>query len=278
MIFRSAPILITITAFLLPLAGLRAQDSARAALGILEQKAGGTEAANVVAVVGFNGKSQPVSWKILVKINGNDQILREYIVQKRQLLGPTVVQRTADVDLPKTPLLLSALRIDSPEAFRIADDVAIANGVGFDQVNYQLRWRGNDVEPTWLTTLIDSHGKTAGSIYVTANTGTVAHQNFSGATAVAQNARPPKGLTPVSANAAQGPPRAVVSPVAPAPQSQRQPQPQPQPQRQPQTRPAAKPEPSSAPSSSIWLLNPAKRRARSEPAPQPQVPSRYRPR
>lgn len=265
----------------LPQIGLRAQDSARAALGILEQRAGAAEAANVVAVVGFNGQSQPESWKILVKVNGNDQTLREYIVQKRQLLGPTSVRRTPELDLPRTPILLTALRIDSTEVFRIADDAAIANGVGFDRVSYQLRWRGNDPEPTWLATLIDSTGSATGSVYIGANSGQVTHQSFGPDVIAGRPTRgqAPRNLTPVSANAAQGQPRAVVAPVAPAPAATRQPQPAARPA--PAPVPVA-PEASEKATSRIWLLNPAKRRDRrqqqTQPAPVPNVPDRYRPR
>ncbi|MEM7014743.1 MAG: hypothetical protein AAF585_25060 [Verrucomicrobiota bacterium] len=290
---------------------VQAETTARGALTILEHQVGAVETANVVAIVGFRGQNQPKSWAILVLDPQNNQQLKEYTVENQRLTaGPKIIPRDPKADMPSTPVLLSSLAVDSSDAFRAADDMAIASGIAFDSINYQLRWRGNDSEPTWLTTLIDSRGKSVGSLYITSGTGKVLHHDFS----IAQQgqpasgpARPPQGLTPVSARAAQqqttlrpiaevtpilAAPRPQPAPVA-VPQAQPQPRPQPQPAPRPQVQqPQQQPIQNSSAASNIWLLNPGKRRAqrtqqqnsqqRWEPAPIPQnssqVPERYRPR
>ena len=255
-----------------------AQTTARGALTILEHQAGQAETANVVAIVGNNGQNQPAAWKLLVLDRGNNSQLREYTVQNQHLTGPIAIQRDPKVDLPTTPILLTSLRVDSEEAFRIADDAAIAAGVGFDAVNYQLRWRGNDAEPTWQTTLVNSQGQVAGTVYIAASSGKVMLQQFSNAKngqLASGAARPPQNLTPVSGRSMQQPvaevsrvPAAPAVAPAPAPAAA-QPRPQPQSRRQVQQRPT-RPAPTS---SNIWLLNPGKRQTQQAP-----VPDRYRPR
>jgi len=170
------------------LSPLGAQNqSARYALRALEMAKGPDEVAHTVAIVGFEGQDQPRTWQILVAGENPNAPLREYMIQGENVSGPRLVERTPDI--PNTPVLTTALRIDSADAFQISDDAAIVAGVGFDKLNYQLRWRGDDPEPSWMTTLIDVNGVEVGRVFVLAASGEVVHRDFKPVTA--SNANPP---------------------------------------------------------------------------------------
>ncbi len=76
---------------------LGAQTGARQALQALERHAGEEVIGKMVAIVGFNGASQPESWQILTLAPKNDAVLHEFIVR-----GKTVTGAAATRVKPKT--------------------------------------------------------------------------------------------------------------------------------------------------------------------------------
>ncbi len=154
------------------------QASARNALQVLERHAGSTIAGNVVAVVGFHGAEQPIAWQILLLDTDDETPLREYIVQDQRVTGPNAIARGEGTDLPKTPVFLAAMKLDSPDVYQIADDQAIEAGVAFAKINYQLRWRGTDPEPTWMATLLTEDNREVGRVYIMSASGKVAFSQF----------------------------------------------------------------------------------------------------
>ena len=152
--------------------------TARQALQTLEKAIGTAAVAHVVGIVGFEGREQPESWQILVEVPQDDRILHEFVVRNSQLSGPRVLQRSEFKDLPQTPVLLASLKLDSREVFQIADDQAISAGVRFEKLNYQLRWRGNDSEPTWMATLLNAQNHAVGHVFITSASGKVVHTEF----------------------------------------------------------------------------------------------------
>lgn len=157
-----------------------AELSARRALQKLERENGPAAVANLVAIAGFHGQHQPGSWRLLTRHPKQPDVFYEFIVSEDGVRPPKVLDRKETPDLPTIPLLLSALRIDSTDAFRIVDDEAIEAGIGFDRLHYQLRWRGNDPQATWLVTLLDVTGDTAGHLFLEATSGRVVKRQFPG--------------------------------------------------------------------------------------------------
>tara|TARA_R110002096_G_scaffold200639_1_gene384590 strand:+ start:2623 stop:3153 length:531 start_codon:yes stop_codon:yes gene_type:complete len=157
---------------------LFAETNAREALQILERNTGQETISQVVAIVGFHGADQPNRWQILALDPANEGVLREYVIQNDTVTGPKSIPRQEGEDLPQTPVFLTSMKLNSTDVYQIADDQAIEAGVGFAKVNYQLRWRGNDPEPTWLATLLSSDNQVVGRIYVMAASGTVIHRDF----------------------------------------------------------------------------------------------------
>ncbi|MEM0969323.1 MAG: hypothetical protein AAF191_18875 [Verrucomicrobiota bacterium] len=176
----------------LPLA-LHAQQSARSALGLFRENRGQASVDNIIAISGMQGMHQPVEWEILTRdLSSPDHFLR-YQIQNGVVFGPHRQERKERRDLHPVPIVASTtLGVDSQEVFQICDDLAISAGIGYDLINYQLQWRGADPEPTWLASLIDEHNQViVGHIFVLADSGQVAHQQFfPAAGAVSEELRP----------------------------------------------------------------------------------------
>ncbi len=186
------------------LSGVRARE----ALEALERDKGPAVVTNVVGMVGFNGDDQPETWRLLVRDETTPEVLTEYIISGGKVTGQNSIPKTSATDLPEKPLIDAVWRVDSAEAYRIADDEAILAGISFVRLNYQLRFRGADPAPTWLLTFLDATGEDQGQVVIDAADGTIPFRNFPGTAAVAQPSAPgpepasdsvPPGTTPVAA-------------------------------------------------------------------------------
>ncbi len=182
-------IFIAAAAIFVAVTPLGAQTGARQALQTLERHAGEEVIGKMVAIVGFNGASQPEAWQILTLAPKNDAVLHEFIVRGKTVTGPKTIARQEGQDLPKLPVLLASMKLDSTDLYHLADDQAIEAGASFAKLNYQLRWRGNDPEPTWRATLLSANNQVVGQIYVMAASGTVMHREFGPQAAQAAHAK-----------------------------------------------------------------------------------------
>lgn len=162
----------------LSLSSLFGETTAREALQILERQTDKATISQAVTIVGIHGAEQPHRWQVLALDSENERVLREYVIENGSVTGPKSIPRVAGKDLPSTPIFLTSMKLDSTDVFQIADDQSIEAGVDFAKVNYQLRWRGNDPEPTWLATLLSAENVTVGRIYVMAASGTIVHRDF----------------------------------------------------------------------------------------------------
>lgn len=155
-------------------------SAALEALRGLESAMGPRIAGQVVALAGFDGDDQPETWRLLVKEESEPEVLREYVVQGGKVTARHAIKRDEAADLPDKPLLsiAAAWKIDSPEAYRIADDEAILAGLSFSRLHYQLRFRGADRAPTWLLTFVDAAGAEVGQVVIDSADGSIAYRGF----------------------------------------------------------------------------------------------------
>jgi len=169
-----------------------ASPSAREALQVLEGAQGSQAITNVVGIVGFNGDDQPDAWRLLVRDPANADVLQEYVIAGGKLTGRNEIRRADHADLPDKPLLGATLRVDSTEAYRIADDEAILAGISFERLHYQLRFRGADPAPTWLLTFVDATGGEIGQVVIDSSDSSIPFRHFPSALA----ATPAAGTAP----------------------------------------------------------------------------------
>jgi hypothetical protein len=177
-------------------------SSALEALRVLESALGPQALGSLVAMAGFDGDDQPQTWRLLIKNETAPDVLQEYVVTGGKVTGSNLIKRADYADLPDKPLLglAAAWGVDSPEAYRIADDEAILAGISFARLHYQLRFRGADRAPTWLLTFADAAGAEVGQVVIDSATGAIAYRHFPPATPPA--APLAAGETPVPVPAA----------------------------------------------------------------------------
>ena len=148
-----------------------AQSTANQSLKALQVLRGRQVVSTIVGVAGFYGQDQPQQWRLLAVDTRVPNLLHEYAMQAGKIVGERHFSRRPDEDLPSIVIPPGNLRIDSPQAFAIANENARRAGVGFDSVHYQLRCRDLRKEPVWVINLIDQQQNTVGVQYLSAITG-----------------------------------------------------------------------------------------------------------
>jgi hypothetical protein len=105
-------------------------------------------------------------------------VLQEFVIAGGKLASHHEIRRAEHADLPDKPLLTATLRVDSTEAYRIADDEAILAGISFARIHYQLRFRGADPAPTWLLTFVDAAGGEIGQVVIDSSDSSIPFRHF----------------------------------------------------------------------------------------------------
>ena len=159
-------------AFLLP-ANAAPPSSAITNLNAYGRARGPQDLSRVVGVVGFYGQSQPPRWMILSMDPKVPGLMHEFVMQNSRIVAERHFPRPKEQDLPHIPLPVRSLRIDSPQAFKIAEQTAQRAGLGFDSLHYQLRCRDLRNEPIWVLNLNDQKKTPVGVLYISAVTGEV---------------------------------------------------------------------------------------------------------
>jgi len=134
---------------------------------------GSQDLSRVVGMAGFYGQSQPFQWMILSMDPKVPGLMHEFVMQNGRIVAERHFPRPKDKDMPYIPLPVRSLRIDSPQAFKIAEQTALKAGLGFDSLHYQLRCRDLRNEPIWVINLNDQKKTPVGVLYISAVTGEV---------------------------------------------------------------------------------------------------------
>jgi hypothetical protein len=161
---------------LLALAGpAQAEDQGPALRGLerLQERFGAEAFLYIFEMTGVGGDPQPSTWRVTARDLGRSNVLHEYWIGERRVTDEGLNDDYYPDRLPKGFFKLSRVKLDSTQAFAIAEQVARDAGSGFDSVNYKLHGREYTSEPVWTLTLLDKEEEIVGSVHLSADSGEV---------------------------------------------------------------------------------------------------------
>jgi hypothetical protein len=138
--------------------------SAKQALVVLNGEKGAEAMKSIVAMRAWDGVHQPANWEIMLR--SNNGVLR-YLIGDEQILTS---DSQAGANLGGA-MDVRKLKLDSTQAFSVADRAARAVQLGFDAVDYEMRAMPNSSVPMWRLTLKDALGQKLGRVDVNGQTG-----------------------------------------------------------------------------------------------------------
>ena len=158
-----------LAAALLPLAKSPA-ETAWQALDILKSERGAGVIGNVTQIRGHRGQDQPAEWEIVTRIADGERV---FVAQGGKIVADTVYSSGGGVTIDTR-----RLRIDSREAFRIANNAASTSKIGFDAIDYELRAASGGNAPLWVIFLRDSKGRDVGELQIAGEDGRILKQDW----------------------------------------------------------------------------------------------------
>lgn len=138
------------------------------ALKIVKQQKGDAILSQLVEVCGDSGQPQPQSWKILMRDSAARAGIREFVVTGREITSERTPLRSGAAPDQLRPLNFTRLNLDSDGAFRLANEQATKQRIGFNRVDYFLQTNPDDGAPVWTMQLFDHMGAPVGSLEVSA--------------------------------------------------------------------------------------------------------------
>ncbi len=131
------------------------------------RKATGSDIRRIVEMLGPTGDPAPAGWSIRFHDPASPSQL-SFLEP-----GERVAPAPQEYEEGRAPVYFEAsrFRVDSPEAFKIADREAASAKVGFDTVDYQLRGLEFSGAPIWTLRLLDADEELVGIIDISAETG-----------------------------------------------------------------------------------------------------------
>lgn len=139
----------------------------------LEDRYGSKPLANLVEMRGDGGQPQPTEWWFTVHNKTSKYLMHTFWVGMDRITD----EGDSGEYYPKNPpsgfFNPARLKLDSSDAFTIAETAAKKAGIGFDWVDYRLRCREFSNEPVWILKMYDKWRQLAGSVAISAHTGTV---------------------------------------------------------------------------------------------------------
>ena len=142
--------------------------TAKEAIAALRRSKGENAVRNIVAMRGLKGQDQPASWEIVT----NQPSLggyRRYVVTGGKLRAENPMTQTPS----KIVVKLDKMRLDSSQAFQVANREATKQLIGFDSLDYELRAVDYSYSPVWRIVLRNGQGAAVGRLEVSAESGKV---------------------------------------------------------------------------------------------------------
>lgn len=140
------------------------------ALDTLKATRGAAAVSNVTQLRGMKGQDQPSAWEISTQAADGERV---YVLERGKIVADTVYSAGGGV-----PIDMRRLRVDSGEAFVIANRVATESKVSFDSLDYELSASAVGNAPLWVIHLRDSNDKDVGELDVSGETGEVLRQSY----------------------------------------------------------------------------------------------------
>jgi hypothetical protein len=145
-------------------------ETAWQALDALKAKRGAAAISNITQVRGMKGQDQPTAWEVATRAADGERV---YVLREGQIVADTVYSSGAGV-----PIDMRRLRVDSGEAFVIANRAATQSKISFDSIDYELSASAAGNAPLWIIHLRDFDGKDVGEIDVSGENGEVLRQSY----------------------------------------------------------------------------------------------------
>jgi hypothetical protein len=156
-------------------AGVRAQGTtAAAAVELIRKEKGADQLERLVEMKGEMAEPLPRSWKFVFNDPGARGGIREVVVQDGQILSERTPIRGfgGTGDLPT--VAVGRVNLDTNQLFRVVNQAAVRQGVGFHWLDYTLRFDTQNGLAVWIVRLTDYLGANVGDIKLAADTlGTV---------------------------------------------------------------------------------------------------------
>jgi hypothetical protein len=172
-----------------------AQDTAYKALRVIGTQRGEKALGQILSISGKSGRPEPMEWTVKLDDPAARGGVRELNIANGQI---TADRAPAKSGFPAgRPIELTNLNLDSDGAFRVAEEEARRNQVGFDSVNYSLSSDPASGKPVWTLGLFDYDQQPVGAVRVAAENGKlVSGENWVSNTAsqhyAQQHAPPPE--------------------------------------------------------------------------------------
>jgi hypothetical protein len=144
-------------------------NSALGALSVLPPQYQGY----VVKLSADNGNPDPPQWYILAYRGSPEEGLFSIAIANGEIVQEKPSLNLGELFKNPSPIVLDRIAIDSPTAFKIAREVAAANGRDLDSVSYVLQQAGADSAPVWEIWCYDRAGRYFGYLEIVATNGSV---------------------------------------------------------------------------------------------------------
>ena len=148
-----------------------ADTTAKAALARIENRIGEPYTRHIVKIKALDGVPNPKDWQVTGHDPTSPTKLREFMVGGIRAVDLGINNDFYPRARPTGFVKREDIQLDSIDAFSILNREANKAKIGFDSVNYLLRCREFSTEPIWTLSAIDSRGRTAGVIDISAKSG-----------------------------------------------------------------------------------------------------------
>jgi hypothetical protein len=146
-----------------------AQDTAYKALRAIGAQRGEKALGQILSISGKSGRPEPTEWIVKLDDPAARGGVRELNISSGQITADRAPVKSG---YPGNQAIeLTSLNLDSDGAFRVAEEEARRNQVGFDSVNYSLSADPASGKPVWSLNLFDYDRQPVGQVRVNADNG-----------------------------------------------------------------------------------------------------------
>jgi hypothetical protein len=128
---------------------------------------------SLVSLSGDRGEPQPSAWTLIFSDPQARGGVREVEVANGEVISQRTPLRGYTDATAQPPIQITRLKVDSDEAFQIANRQAKAKHIGFHWIDYSMRANNVDGTPLWILRLYDYMGAQVGIIEISAENGTI---------------------------------------------------------------------------------------------------------
>ena len=164
--------LVILSVFAIPLLSAQAADGGNAFAALrTAQKVAPSGA--LVQMTGTRGEPRPSEWTILFSDPQARGGVREVVVSGDVVVSQRTPLRGFSGVSSLPPVKLTQLNTDSDAAFKIADQQARNQSIGFNWIDYSLQSENVSGAPVWTLKLFDHMGAPVGTLKVSAQDGSL---------------------------------------------------------------------------------------------------------